>query len=285
MNWFFSTVRAHLTGKATAGRNVLVCPDDIFITSFPRSGNTWTRFLIGNLVYADEPVTFANVESKVPDIYVNSQAEMMKLPRPRILKSHEAFDPRYPKVIYIVRDPRDVAVSTYHYKIKRRVIGDDYPMDRFVERFVLGEFTAAMGSWGQNVISWLATRQSRQNFLLLRYEDMVEDTKRELRKIAGFLGIESGDERLSLAVERSSASTMRELEKKQSLIWKRTATDRQDKPFVRAATAGSWQSELSSASILEIEKAWGRIMRVLGYLLVNENVAADEDLVKATEAR
>jgi hypothetical protein len=46
-----------LTGKQMAGRNLTVFPDDVFLTSYPRSGNTWTRFLIGNLIYQDEPVT------------------------------------------------------------------------------------------------------------------------------------------------------------------------------------------------------------------------------------
>ena len=43
---------------------------------------------------------------------------MRALPRPRVLKSHESFQPHYPSVIYIVRDPRDVAVSYYHHAMK-----------------------------------------------------------------------------------------------------------------------------------------------------------------------
>jgi len=43
-----------------------VFPDDLFVVSYPRSGNTWTRFLLGNLIYQDEPITFANVERRLP---------------------------------------------------------------------------------------------------------------------------------------------------------------------------------------------------------------------------
>src|SRR5437868_14217489 len=103
-----------LLGRQNAGRNLTVLPDDIFLVSYPRSGNTWTRFLIGNLIHQDEPVTFANIESRIPEIYFNPDHRMRRLPRPRILKSHECFQPHYRQIIYIVRDPRDVAVSFYH---------------------------------------------------------------------------------------------------------------------------------------------------------------------------
>src|SRR5437016_6350421 len=97
--------------RTIAEHKVEVFPDDIFLVSYPRSGNTWTRFLIGNLIYPDQPVTFANIESRIPEIYFNPDRVMRRLPCPRILKSHECFQPLYRHVIYIVRDPRDVAIS------------------------------------------------------------------------------------------------------------------------------------------------------------------------------
>src|ERR1017187_7417206 len=106
-----SRVSDVLFRKTLLEREVTIFPDDVFLTSYPRSGNTWTRFLVGNLIYQDLGVSFLNVERLVPDMYKTADWVMRRLPRPRVLKSHECFDPRYPKVIYIVRDPRDVAVS------------------------------------------------------------------------------------------------------------------------------------------------------------------------------
>src|SRR6201997_2026058 len=90
-----------LLGRKTAGRSLTVFPDDIFLVSYPRSGNTWARFLIGNLVHQDEPVTFTNVESRIPEIYLFPDRVLRGLRRPRMLKSHECFDPRYQRIIYI----------------------------------------------------------------------------------------------------------------------------------------------------------------------------------------
>src|ERR1700732_1176699 len=82
-----------LIGRQMAGQNLTVFSDDVFLVSYPRSGNTWTRFLIGNLIYQREPVTFANIESRIPEIYFNPDRVMRRLARPRILKSHECFQP------------------------------------------------------------------------------------------------------------------------------------------------------------------------------------------------
>jgi hypothetical protein len=85
---------------------------------------------------------FANIESRIPEIYFNPDRYMRALPRPRLLKSHECFQPHYPGVTYIVRDPRDVAISYYHHNVKAGNIPDGYPMAGFVPRFIAASLTA-----------------------------------------------------------------------------------------------------------------------------------------------
>jgi Sulfotransferase domain len=245
-------------------RNLAVFPDDIFIVSYPKSGNTWTRFLMANLLYPEKSLDFANINLVIPDPEALSKRTLARLARPRIIKSHQYFDPRYRRVIYVVRDPRDVALSQYHFHIKRTMIDDSYPVERFVERFVAGE-TSPYASWGENVVGWVATRYHSSGFLLLRYEDMMADTQGELAKVARFVKLDASPERLAQAVERSSAERMRALEKKQARAWSSTRNTRQDIPFVRTAKSGNWKTELPQAAIERIETAWGPIMQWLGY--------------------
>jgi hypothetical protein len=63
------------------GRNLKVWPDDVFILSFPKSGNTWTRFLIANLVYPETPADFSNINRLTPDPEALSTREMARLRR------------------------------------------------------------------------------------------------------------------------------------------------------------------------------------------------------------
>jgi hypothetical protein len=290
----------YVLGKDIAGRAFQVLPDDIFLVSYPKSGNTWTRFLLGNLLNPDERITFANVERKVPDIYFKSKKALKRTPRPRVIKSHECFDPRYRRVVYIVRDPRDVAVSAYYYDLKERNIADGFPLHTYVTtRFMKtdeyfgtwgehagswlvnsknllhisrlkNDFLGTPASWGENVMSWLGARGHDRDFLVLRYEDLLADTQGEMTRIAKFLNLNASAERIAKAVELSSADNMRKLEAKQTNDWLTTRDSRKDIPFVRAAKSGQWQQTLPPESVAVIEETWGAVMEMLGYPLSQE---------------
>jgi hypothetical protein len=271
-----------LAGRQIAGRGLTVFPDDVFLVSYPRSGNTWTRFLLGNLIDQNTPVTFSNIEARIPEIYFNLDRALRQLSRPRMLKSHESFQPHYPRVIYIVRDPRDVAVSFYHHNVKARNISDDYPMAQFVPRFIAGEFDPKFGSWRDNVLSWTAVRKNDPRFLLLRYEDMKHDTAGVLSSVVAFLDrcafrkIDSNPEALRRTIELSSAENMRALEQQDASSWVLTKGTRSDKPFVRSATSGGWKTQLDPESVEAIESAWGGLMQELGYDSVSTRTAVSE---------
>jgi len=287
----------YFLGRDIAGRSLHVLPDDIFLVSYPRSGNTWVRFLLGNLLNPDEPITFNNLERKVPNIYGASKRTFKRIPRPRLIKSHECFDPRYRRVIYIVRDPRDVAVSAYHYGRKMRLIDYALPIETFVtstfmqtgQHFgtwgdsvgswlvnpgnifqisrIKDGFLGITASWGENVMSWLGARGHDRKFLLLRYEDLLDDTPEELAKVSEFLALGASPDRIARAVALSSAENMRKLEVTQSSEWYATKEGRKDIPFVRVAKSAQWKRSLPASSVAEIEAAWGPVMELLGYPL------------------
>ena len=263
-------------GHTSAGRYFDVFDDDTFIVSFPKSGNTWTRFLIANLLHPEEPANFGNIDRLVPESEGLTKNELARVPRPRILKSHEYFDARFRRVVYIVRDPRDVVVSQYHFFRKRRRIADDSSIEQFVTRFVAGE-TCDFGSWGTNVASWLVARQNSPNFLLLRYEDILARTSTELARVASFLGLKATPELVAQAVERSSADQMRKLEgtDTSAIVTKNSRTD---VPFVRSAKAGGWRAALPELAVKQLEAAWGPLMVYLGYELMFPDKAANLEL-------
>ncbi len=268
MIYGLKTAINYLLGADRAERNFAVRSDDTFVVSYPRSGNTWTRFLIANLVYPQQDITFANIERLIPDTSSQSNRALKRTPSPRIIKTHQYFDHRYPRVIYIVRDPRDVVLSYYDFQRKYRQIQDGYPLEQYVDDFVYGRINSRdWGTWGENVASWIATRSASEAFLLLRYEDMVSDTANELSRIARFLGVSADRDRLEKVVEGCSADRMRELEQRQSQEWIATKNRRQDIPFVRVAKSGGWKTMLPTVSVANIESVWGPVMKTVGYEL------------------
>ena len=270
MIYGIKAIAKYLLGKDCAGRNFAVSADDTMIVSYPRSGNTWTRFLIANLLHPDLDVSFTNIENLVPDTAAISSRALKKISRPRIIKSHEYFDHRYPRVIYIVRDPRDVAVSFYNFQRKYGQIDDNLPLDLYIADFVHGRLNSkSWGTWGENVASWVCTRGTNPQFLLLRFEDMLKDARRELLRIAEFMAVPSSNTNIERAIKNCSADRMRQLEKQEENQWAATKKHRKDIPFVGTATSGKGRAQLSVSSLQQIESAWGDLMASLGYSLAS----------------
>lgn len=255
--------RDALRGRS-AGRHLTVRDSDVFLVSFPRSGNTWVSFLMGNLVTRDEPVTFENLHLFVPDIYSHHESHLLSLPPPRVLKSHEVFSPAYPRVIYVVRDPRDVVVSFFHYQRKFRQIDDALSLDDFTERFIDGR-VGAFGSWGEHIGCWVGAREADPRFLLVRYEDLSADPAAQLRRIVGFMGVGADDARIAWAIDQSSRPNMQRLEREAAQRMPYLKESRQDVLFVRSATTGSWRTELDPAWGRRMTARWGRALAMAGY--------------------
>ncbi len=250
-----------------AGNRLSVYPDDTFLVSYPRSGNTWLRFLLGEALFEQE-VTFANMEMLVPDIYRVSRAHLARLPRPRYIKSHEPYDSRYPKVIYLLRDPRDVAISYYHWLRKfRRLENED--LNAFIESFTapITDSRVWYGGWGEHVRSWYQNRHAvPQGCLFVRYEDLLANPAETLTNILHFLGHPLTPSRVQEIVSHNTFKRMkaREQSDRQAPIFSET---RQDIAFVRAGKAQQWREVFTAAQRSRFSVAFGDLMQQFGYRL------------------
>ena len=72
-----------------------VYPDDTFIVSYPKSRNTWVRFLLANALYPNTDVDFHTIHELIPEVGEEGKRRS-ELPLPRLLKSHAPYQAAYP---------------------------------------------------------------------------------------------------------------------------------------------------------------------------------------------
>lgn len=222
------------------------------------------RFLIAKLLNPGKPVGFDNIETLAPDIYAHPARSLKTIPGPRLLKSHEYFDPRYRTVIYIVRDPRDVAISYWNHHIKFKLIDRRYPIQEFIDKYLKGELDP-FGTWQEHVGSWLGAREGNDRFLLLRYEDMLADPTSGAKQIASHLGLNLTDVHIEEAIESSSFRIMKAKEKEQGGHWLPTKNSFPDLPFIREGKSQQWKNKLEPHLAEKIANNFGHQMQRLGY--------------------
>jgi hypothetical protein len=236
--------------------------DDLYLVEFPKSGVTWLCFLMANanlLLSGDEKrqVTFFNVDAFIPDINASPHLAdpMTALPGFRIIKSHAPLNLDYPRVFYLVRDPRDVMAS-YHAFLNQTGWFEG-PLDRLI-----GHPEFGIAAWIRHVVGWLDNVPASRSFALLRYEDLLADTTKELAALYRLLGFDISGETVAQAVERSAIERMRGDEAES----RARHPNRSKLEFVRKGSAGGARQDMPSNLRQRIEREAAPLMKRLGYL-------------------
>src|ERR1700737_891797 len=85
-------------------------PQDAFLAAYPRSGSTWLRFILFEIL-TGEDAGFRNIETCIPEIGTNRGVSPILPGGGRLIKTHEKYRKDYTKAVLLVRDPRDVLLS------------------------------------------------------------------------------------------------------------------------------------------------------------------------------
>lgn len=233
--------------------------DDICIVAYPKSGNNFLLFLVAVLLYRKK-MDWATKGEMIQNV---SSEPIEDLPSPHLVWSHDNYDPSYPKVIYLVRDPRDVVISYYHHF--QKYYGDSRDFDEFFEEFMDGNI--APGIWGTNIESWLDNQEKVENgFLLIKYENLLQDTTKEAHRIISFLNLDRTEQEINEAVNWASFDNMKALEQKQqSHLNGNSPLVNKTMPFIREGKANKWKSVLNKEQQQQINQTFDKTLTRLGY--------------------
>lgn len=274
----------------------------VWLASYPKSGNTWARLALFALrrsadrdLLADlggfgttlatyevmdrwlgveaEHLTYAEIDALRPDLYA---ALFRNCTAPVLCKIHDAwacaadgrpvFDADFTAgAIYLVRDPRDVAISWARFA--------GWSLDDAIDMLARPDMTLdnpphkrtmslpqKLASWSRNVTSWID--ESGLDPLLVRYEDMIEDLPTALRKMASASGCPTDDAAISAAVAATQFDRLAEQEQRYGFLERAERTER----FFRAGKAGQWRDLLTADQARRIEREHKTVMIRLGYL-------------------
>ena len=207
------------------------------------------------------------------------------LPPPAFVKTHDAYlrlpggGMLFPKaatagVIYLVRNPLDVAVSYAHH-LNRSIddtvawMADQSACEGSVPHRLTTRLPEPLTTWSGHVSSWLD--QTELPLHVARYEDLLEDSLAGFGAIVRFAGLDRDGARLARAVARAAFPRLRAEEEAFGFIDKQPTAP----SFFRAGVAGSWRSALSARQVRALVDTHGTVMERLGYLREAEAFLAD----------
>lgn len=255
--------------------------NDVFLTSFPKSGKTWLRFMLIRLLAGKDLDLGLQDRYYSPPVGWHVGGYQLLPNNGRLIMTHEMYRPGYKRAIYIVRDGRDAAVSHYwHYK---RTSGHEIEFSDFLEGYLVGLWSG-YGTWHQHVQGFLnsPTNQSG-NLLLIKYEDMKRDIHRELTRACHFLKAEVSPEEITSAIEASSLEKMRKAEQNSASVLHMEKGAKI--PVVRKGIVGDWKNQFSQSDLERFAEVAEPAMQLAGYSCFDHGFKEDADTKQASLLR
>lgn len=243
-------------------------PSDIFLGSYPKSGITWIRFILFEIL-SGQQAGFKSINELMPGVGMHSKALRLLPENGRLVCTHEQYHKDYHRAIYVVRDARDVLLSEFAFLTALEFFHGD--LDKFISHFLFTPVSAyGWGPWQRHIHSWLDSPiAGTENLLLMRYEDLRQDPVAGFSRMAEFLGVKVDQEKIRVAVANNSLQKMREKEIKEPV--RASIKGR----FVREGAVRGWLSKLSPSQVRLIEQHAGGALLRLGYPLSSE-LSAEE---------
>ena len=275
----------------------------IWISSYPKSGNTWTRYFLSNYFFNKQKINSDfNILNKIdkfppytflPQLISEDEIKesayniskywtkiQLKITKENedfiFLKNHNALvsvegrnltEERFSLAfIYLVRDPRDIAVSYSNFDKKLSI---DKAIDRITSENLYCHVTKKfpldveiLGSWKFNYYSW-KTGVAEVPRIIIKYEDLINNTFETKLKIIKFLSkilnFKVDTNHIKYSIEQSDFKRLQEIENNQK-FHESTNT------FFNSGKIGQWKNILSPKQISKIENFCKDEMKELGYL-------------------
>ncbi|KAL1234542.1 Sulfotransferase 1C2 [Trichinella spiralis] len=237
---------------------------DILIISYPKSGTTWVSELLSQLCHSEQ-VKQKPLHERVPWLEMDNKYAWMfsKLfnsftnPITPIALNEENNNPRIwfthlplellpteavhgkCKIIYVYRNPKDTAVSYYHFHRMARFLGQqDFSWEHFFTLYISGKVYC--GSWFEHLKSYWRLGQINQNMLFVNYEDMKKNLTFQIQRICKFLQLNLSAEIVQKTMDKVHFQNMKTSNRSNRKgVW---LFNQKISEFIRKGQVGDWKN-------------------------------------------
>ncbi|XP_078511820.1 sulfotransferase 6B1-like [Lissotriton helveticus] len=188
--------------------------DDLLLVSYPKCGTNWTVQILHDMIYTvhgkEPPPLMAMLEFGSPDKFES----LNQIPPRRVLTTHlhrdkipRSMEVNKVKTLVVFRNPKDTAVSLFHFYNSLALLPNYSSWDEFFEYFMTGK--VIYSSWFEYAIAW-NEHIDDENVMVLMFEEMKVDLEAAVKKISVFFGVHLTEEQILLITERGGFKAMKE---------------------------------------------------------------------------
>lgn len=245
--------------------------EEVLLISFPKSGRTWLTMVLARIFQQEyhlkekEVINIERISKKIeklPKIRVIHENSPQKKRAQDLSKIKSKYKNK--KIIFLVRDPRDVIVSLFFHE-KRRKKRYNGELSDFILRGV-GDFDTII----QYYNIWADNRNKLNNFLIIRYEDLKKDLKKQLKKIINFIGVGGIKKKnINEAIKFASFKNMQKMEKENKFSVNRLKPRDINDPEsfkIRRGKIGGYRDYLTKEEITILNKKMIKLSKIYRYL-------------------
>ncbi|XP_071506168.1 sulfotransferase 1C2-like [Diadema antillarum] len=260
-----------------------VRPDDVFIIVYPKSGTTWMQQIV-TMVQAGgevEAVSKKHVLARMPFLEMTSKLDFDKMtkksdqeetwrPRamyevankmasPRVMKTQlppqflpKQLQEKNAKVICVARNPKDVAVSYFHFCHYSPGLPPYPTWDQFFKDFCAN--LLPKGSWFDHVLHWW-NRRHQPNVFFITYEEMKRDLRGAVVRVSDFLGKNLSDDVIDKITKHCTFDAMKKDPKANPdsvPVFAKAVSKK--KSFMRKGEIGDWKNHFTVAQNEEFDE-------------------------------
>uniref|UniRef100_A0A671VJX6 Sulfotransferase n=1 Tax=Sparus aurata TaxID=8175 RepID=A0A671VJX6_SPAAU len=255
-------------------QNFQARPDDILIATYPKAGTTWVSVILDLLYFgktAPERHTSIPIYERVPFLEItfpsmDSGVDLAEnlATTPRLIKTHlpiqfvpKSFWEQNCKIVYVARNAKDNMVSYFHMDRMTLTQPDPGDWNTYLHRFMEGK--VLFGSWYDHVNNWWKKKQTYSKLHYMFYEDMIEDTGREIDKLCFFLGLSPSAEEKNQIMYGVQFDNM----KKNDMTNYSTfhVMDFKISTFMRKGKVGDWKNHFTVAQNEEFVEDYKKKMK------------------------